>query len=220
MRRSDSQLSPDSVQRRHLLRLGLALLVTPTILSAAAAAKKPDPTSAKSRQTVPPASVHLLRGFANIFSTGLDAIGADLRAAGIITHVESHAAWRLVAETIIADRPKLGPQPVILIGHSLGANAIIAIAAILDKHAIPVDYLASFAATAPDPLPKNVKKAVNFYFSHHGWGLPLKAGPGFRGKLNNRDFSGVKDVGHFNIEKQRPLQQEVVQQVIALVKKG
>lgn len=219
MRSRDRQSNSMPIHRRQLLGLSLALLTAPTAFSAPALPKELQTTPVKSRRTLPQASVYLLRGFANIFSTGLDAIGADLRASGIITHVENHAAWRLIAEAIIAGRQKLGPQPVILIGHSLGANAIIAIAAILDKHAIPVDYLASFAATAPDPLPKNVRKADNFYFSHHGWGLPLKPGPGFKGKLNNRDFSGVKDVGHFNIEKQRPLQQEVVHQVIDLVKR-
>lgn len=216
----ESRSNQACLTRRYLLRLGLALLFSPAAISASASPRKRGPAPATNSSTAaPPASVYLLRGFANIFSTGLDAIGTDLQAAGIVTHVESHAAWRLVAETIIAERRKLGPRPVVLIGHSLGANAIIAVAASLDKYAIAVDYLVSFAATAPQPLPKNVKKAVNFYFSHHGWGLPLKAGPGFRGKLDNRDFSGVKDIGHFNIEKQRPLQREVVQQVIALVKR-
>lgn len=219
MRRCDSQLSPLSVHRRHLLGLGLALLVSPTSFGAFASSKMQEPANVRPSAAIPQASVYLLRGFGNIFSTGLDAIGADLRAEGILTHVESHVAWRLVAERIIAERRKRGPRPVILIGHSLGANAVIDIAAMLDENAIPVDYLVSFAATAPNPLPKNIKKAVNFYFSHHGWGLPLKAGPGFKGKLDNRDFSGVKDVGHFNIEKQRPLQQEVVKQVIALINK-
>ncbi|KAA9368238.1 lipase [Ochrobactrum quorumnocens] len=214
----DSCLFQASLHRRHLLRLGLALLVTPAALTAPASARKL--ASAAANRSVPAsrASVYLLRGFGNLFSTGLDAIAADLKASGIVTHVESHVAWRQVAKTIIAERQKPGPRPIVLIGHSLGANAIIAIAASLDKFAIPVDYLATFAATAPEPLPKNVRKAVNFYFSHHGWGLPLKAGPGFKGKLDNRDFSDAKDVGHFNIEKQRPLQQEVVRQVIALVK--
>jgi pimeloyl-ACP methyl ester carboxylesterase len=207
-----------SLHRRHLLRLGLALLVTPAALTASASPRKPGTAAASRTTPVSRASVYLLRGFGNIFSTGLDAIAADLNGAGIACHVESYVAWRLVAQTIISERQKLGTRPVVLIGHSLGANAIIAIAASLDKFSIPVDYLASFAATAPEPLPRNVREAVNFYFSHHGWGLPLKAGPGFKGRLENRDFSGAKDIGHFNIEKQRLLQQEVVRQVKALVK--
>lgn len=78
--------------------------------------------------------------------------------------------------------------------------------------------MATFAATAPAPLPGNIKRVVNFYFKQHGWGLPLAAGPRFKGNLNNRDFSGMKDIGHFNIEKQRPLQDEVVRNVLSIVR--
>jgi thioesterase domain-containing protein len=78
--------------------------------------------------------------------------------------------------------------------------------------------MASFAATAPDPLPGNIRRVVNFYFSQHGWGLPLVPGPRFKGKLDNRDFAGIKEVGHFNIEKQRPLQAEVVRDILGILK--
>ncbi len=116
-------------------------------------------------------------------------------------------------------RPQQNPRaPVILIGHSLGANAVIDIAEGLEKHGIRVDYMATFAATAPDPLPGNVRRVVNYYFKRHGWGLPLTPGPRFRGNLDNRDFSDIKDIGHFNIEKQRPLQDEVVRNVLRIVR--
>lgn len=162
--------------------------------------------------------VYLLRGFGDIFSTGIDEMGAELQQAGVDANVKSHVAWRMVANTIIADRQKYGVQPVILIGHSLGANAIISIAEVLEKKGIKVDYMATFAATAPDPLPGNIRRVVNFYFSSHGWGLPLVPGPRFKGKLNNRDFAGMKDIGHFNIEKQRPLQAEVVRDVLKILR--
>ncbi len=68
------------------------------------------------------------------------------------------------------------------------------------------------------PLPGNIRRVVNFYFKQHGWGLPLTAGPRFKGSLDNRDFSGMKDIGHFNIEKQRPLQDEVVRNVLRIVR--
>ena len=78
--------------------------------------------------------------------------------------------------------------------------------------------MATFAATAPAPLPGNIRRVVNFYFKQHGWGMPLAAGPRFKGNLDNRDFSGMKDIGHFNIEKQRPLQDEVVRNVLSIVR--
>ena len=101
-----------------------------------------------------------------------------------------------------------------LVGHSLGANAVISIAERLAREGIAVDYMATFAATAPDPVPGNVRRVVNYYFATNGWGEPLVPGPGFSGSLRNRDFSNSQTVGHFNIDKQRPLQAEVVREVL------
>ncbi|RQP20836.1 MAG: lipase, partial [Brucella intermedia] len=160
----------------------------------------------------------ILRGFGDIFSTGIDEIGKQLQANGVDAHVEGHQAWRFVLNRILTDQRNNPRAPVVLIGHSLGANAVIDIAAALEKKGIQVAYMATFAATAPAPLPGNIRRVVNFYFKEHGWGLPLTAGPRFRGSLDNRDFSGMKDIGHFNIEKQRPLQDEVVRNVMGIVR--
>lgn len=181
------------------------------------------PPSAQSQDTGwPPAmqvarrqgEVYLLRGFADVFSRGLDEMGAQLESRGVVAHVQGHLSWRTVAKQIIDDRRRYGPSPVILIGHSLGANAVISIAEKLGAAGIRVDYLATFAATAPDPVPGNVRRVVNYYFATNGWGEPLVPGPGFVGKLSNRDFSKSEVIGHFNIDKQRPLQAEVVREVL------
>lgn len=158
--------------------------------------------------------VYLLRGFADVFSRGLDEMGASLNARGVEAHVQGHLTWRGVARKIIADRKRYGPMPVVLVGHSLGANAIIGVAERLAKQGIAVDYMATFAATDPDPVPRNVRRVVNYYFATNGWGEPLVPGPGFRGSLRNRDFSRSATVGHFNIDKQRPLQAEVVGEIL------
>jgi thioesterase domain-containing protein len=158
--------------------------------------------------------VYLLRGFADVFSRGLDEMGAELNALGVSAHVQGHLGWRGVARRIIADTKQNGRMPVVLVGHSLGANAVISIAERLAKEGIAVDYMATFAATAPDPVPGNVRRAVNYYFATNGWGEPLVPGPGFSGSLRNRDFSNSETIGHFNIDKQRPLQAEVVRDVL------
>ncbi|MPR61577.1 thioesterase domain-containing protein [Brucella intermedia] len=195
--------------RRSLIFAGAALA-----LGGGAAQAAPRTPS----RTAPQADVYLLRGFGDIFSTGIDEIGKQLQANGVDAHVEGHQAWRFVLNRILADQRNNPRAPVVLIGHSLGANAVIDIAAALEKKGIQVAYMATFAATAPAPLPGNIRRVVNFYFKQHGWGLPLTAGPRFRGSLDNRDFSGMKDIGHFNIEKQRPLQDEVVRNVLGIVR--
>lgn len=162
--------------------------------------------------------VYMLRGFADVFSEGLDQMGAGLRTRGIDAHVQGHMTWRSVASRIIEDRRQGVRGPVVLVGHSLGANAIIRVAETLEKEGIAVDLLVSLAATAPRPLPPNVRRAVNYYFSAHGWGEPLVPGPGFRGRLQNKDYAGIAEIGHFNIDKQRAVQSEIMGLTVAAVR--
>ena len=104
-----------------------------------------------------------------------------------------------------------------LVGHSLGANAVIQIAELLKKEHITVQYMAIFAATGPDPVPSNVRRVDNFYFATHGWGEPLTGARDFSGTLRNRDYSSADGVGHFNIDKQPEIQREVLAKIIRYV---
>ncbi len=203
-----------AISRRSLLVSGLAFAL---LGEEAQAAPKSKLAAGRGRARGQP-EVYLLRGLANIFSTGLDEIGRKLQAAGVDAHVEAFTAWRSISDKIIADRQKYGKQPIALVGHSLGANAIVSLAEALEKQNIQVDYIASFAATSPDPLPGNVKRAVNFYFATRSWGRPMAGGPRFRGRLVNRDCSRDLGVNHFNIEKQRALQDEVVRAILRLAR--
>lgn len=164
--------------------------------------------------------VYLLRGgVGGVFSAGLDQIGDQLGKKGVKANVTRHTQWQRTAETIIENRKKFGRRPVILIGHSLGANAIIRIADLLKKKRISVRYLVTFAATNPDPIPSNVRKATNYYFKTDGWGEVLVPGKGFRGVLKNIDFSNRTGIGHFNIDKQPRLQRQVINNVMRFVSK-
>ncbi|MEM1037966.1 MAG: lipase [Pseudomonadota bacterium] len=162
--------------------------------------------------------VYLLRGFGNVFSRGLDQMGEKLNKRGIKAQVISHTNWRTALTAILANRKKFGRKPVVLIGHSLGANQAITIAAELKKRRIRVDYLVTFAATNPKPIPSNVRKVTNYYFETDGWGKPITKGPGFRGRMKNIDFSKDDEVGHFNIEKQPRLQEQVIRNVLRFVR--
>ena len=163
------------------------------------------------------ADVVLLRGFANVFSRGLDEMGATLKKRGVPAHVAHHREWKSLADEIIANRKKFGRRPIVLIGHSLGANAILRMAQELRKKRITVNYMVTFAATAPPPVPSNVRKLTNYYFKTDGWGKPIAKGKGFRGNLKNIDFSKSKTIGHFNIDKQPRLQRQVIRNVLRFV---
>lgn len=164
--------------------------------------------------------VYLLRGFADIFSRGLDELGTKLADRGIDVRVIGHGAWESAASTIIANQKRFGSKPVVLIGHSLGANAAILMAERLRARNIEVQYLVTFAATAPEPVPGNVARVANYYFATHGWGEKLVAGAGFHGALDNKDYSQSQDIGHFNIEKQADIHRDVIRNVLGIIRPG
>ena len=112
----------------------------------------------------------MLRGIADVFSRGLDSMAATLIRQGIDARVTNHSTWARVAQQIIADRKRYGGRPVVLVGHSLGANAAIRIAERLQRANIPVAYIATLAATDPDPVPSNVRRVDNYYFKIRGLG--------------------------------------------------
>jgi len=211
-----------AVMRMALSVLLATLFLGANLVTANAEKAKTNSNSAKQTSVLAKAKnkgdVYLLRGFGNVFSRGLDQIGAKLKKRGIDAEVVHHGDWNEVLSTIIANRKKYGRRPVVLIGHSLGANAILRIATALKKKRIKVQYMVTFAATNPVPVPSNVRKLTNYYFATDGWGKKIAKGRGFRGNLKNIDFSNSKTVGHFNIDKQPRLQRQVINNVLRFVK--
>ncbi len=201
-----------------LLRLLPALLVALSIclpVHAGPSRQGADrPEAAANLQT----DVYILRGGAGIFSTGLVKLAAKLKQKGVASSVKSHAAWQTVVRTIATNQSKLGRRPVILIGHSLGADNAVRIAQALKKQGIRVDYIASFAATGPASVPANVRSVTNFYFKAGGWGAVFSADNNFRGRLNNVDMSGERGVNHFSIDDANALHDEVVRNVLRYVR--
>ncbi len=162
--------------------------------------------------------VYLLRGFGDVFSEGLDRVAAELAKAGIPAKVENHSNWKVVADTIADNQKRYGRKPVVLIGHSLGANNAIRIAQQLQRSGVTVTWLVTIAATAPPPVPGNVRKVTNHYFSHNGWGEMVRPAPGFRGALENIDYAGKAEIGHFNLDDQPALQNALLRTVRSIMK--
>src|SRR3982074_2423568 len=75
--------------------------------------------------------VVLLRGWFGVFSTGMDELEVKLKSKGINAKVRMHTSWDDEAEAIVRDRAAGKIQPIVLIGHSQGANNLISMAAFL-----------------------------------------------------------------------------------------
>jgi hypothetical protein len=145
--------------------------------------------------------VYLLRGFMDIFSTGMDDLGVKLNRSGIRASVHGHAEFPSLADAII-DRHRRGiRENVVIIGHSLGANACFEMAQQLGQAGVSVPLIIAYDPTAPMTVSSNVGRVVNFYSSTNGWGSPIMRGAGFRGTLANVDLSRRGEIGHTDIDK-------------------
>jgi hypothetical protein len=161
--------------------------------------------------------VLLLRGWFGVFSTGLDAIADALKAKGIHAEVTGHLSWKAAADEILRERAQGKTDAIVLVGHSQGANNVIDMARVLEAQNVPVALLVTLAPYRQDPVPANVMRAVNYYQAG-GWGAPLTAAPGFRGKLSNVDVAEDSAVSHINIDKSARIQAEIVREVGAVAK--
>jgi Thioesterase domain len=122
--------------------------------------------------------VILLRGILGVWSRGIDELAAEVNAAGIHATVFKHSQWESVAGKILESyKPGNHPEPLVLIGHSLGSDDALHIAEMLKNHGLQVDLLITFDPVNPPQVPGNVRTAVNYYQSR---GL-ADAIPVFRG---------------------------------------
>jgi Thioesterase domain len=188
-----------------------ALCFVDQIISPARAQTSTQPAQAAAR-----VRVDLFRGLAYVFSRGMDTLARRLNQHGYIAHVHSTNGWRAVVRQI-ADRHSRGQSEiVVLIGHSLGANATIQAADELDRQNIPVALIVTFDPTKPHQVPGNVLRLVNFY-QNNGFGRRLSPGQGFHGELTNINLTWDRSLSHTTIDEAPRLHGQVVQQITNMV---
>jgi hypothetical protein len=164
-----------------------------------------------------PGHVYLMRGVLNVFSLGLDQLAAKLQAAGVAASVQNYLGWSGLADDIIAGYHSGNREPIILMGHSAGADATIEVARKLQGSGIPVALIVNFDPVSPDPVPPNVKQIINYYVPA-GWGSAVAADKSFKGKLANVNESASDN--HFTIDKSENLQRKTVAMVLKVIGGG
>ena len=163
--------------------------------------------------------VLLLRGWFGVFSTGLDSLADELRAKGVNAEVAGHLYWSKAISEIVRERAAGKTGPLVLVGHSQGANNVIDMARALEAHNVQVDLVVTLAPFMQDPIPANVVRAVNYYQSP-GWGAPITADPGFRGKLSNVDVGSDWSITHISIDKSARIHADIAREIAALSQAG
>jgi hypothetical protein len=188
------------------------------------ALERVQPLSDKSRA----GNAYLLRGFIGIFSAGVDNLGRQINDSGVRAQVYQDDQWAALARQIAREYKGVSnAEPLVLIGHSYGADDVIRIARELDRANVPVDLLVTLDPVTPPPVPKNVRQALNIYQSNGAWdalpflrGVAVKKGDQFVGRLDNFDIKKDRrdllepGTDHFNIEKKNAVHEEVVGYVL------
>jgi hypothetical protein len=158
------------------------------------------------------AHVYLLRGLMNIFSLGMDTLAKELDRRGVYTTVENYSEWETLANQAAAKYRAGTEGPIILIGHSLGADAVMQMADYLGRKGIPVALVVPFDGTESFSASANVARVLNLTKHYY-----MSRGPGFHGSLINVDLSSNSNIDHLNIDKSPRLHAQVIGEVLAIV---
>ncbi len=131
-----------------------------------------------------PGHVYCMRGFLGIFSTGMDTFSQTLNRRHIISAaaLADEARMQFEHHLLSAEKQRLLHGPLILIGHSYGADDQIRVARYLGHHGYKVMLLVLLDPVTPPRIPSNVRQCFVIYKSHPltDWlpflrGVPAKA---------------------------------------------
>jgi hypothetical protein len=171
-------------------------------------------------------NVYLLRGFIGIWSYGIDHLGEKINDAGVRARVFQDDQWQKVSDQI-AEKYRNDPncEPLVLVGHSYGADDVIRIARQLGEQGIPVDLLVTLDPVTPPAVPANIKLCYNIYQPNlldalpFFRGVPLDTESPEQHNVRNVNIRGERQdllepgTDHFNIEKNQKIHAEVVAKV-------
>jgi hypothetical protein len=168
--------------------------------------------------TQPRGRAYLFRGVAGlIYSRGIDTLAARIRRTGIPASVGTYLLWRPTLDEAIRDYRR-DPQPIILIGHSMGGDCVLDFAEMLNQAGIPVSLLVTYDPTRiADDVPPNVERYINIYQSSNfmGGGNVVQ-GSRFHGDYASYNLKDHAEIVHINIEKADRIQEQLVAKVAQL----
>jgi hypothetical protein len=159
------------------------------------------------------AHVYLLRGLLNVFSLGMDTLSEELNRRGVYATVHNHTEWQALAESAAANYKAGKEGPIIIIGHSLGADAVMDMAAYLGQKGVPVALVVPFDGTQTLTVPANVARVLNLTQRDYAY---VRRGAGFHGSLANVNVSSDPNIDHLNIDKSARLHGRVISEVLSI----
>jgi pimeloyl-ACP methyl ester carboxylesterase len=155
--------------------------------------------------------VYLMRGLLNIFSLGMDQLAAQIERHGIDASVYNHTLSGSVV-ALIAQKYRAGDHgPYILVGHSLGADAVMTMAQQLNGLGVPVALVVPVDGTGSYLASKNIACVINLTQRDYAY---MRPGAGFHGTLSNVNFSDDPSIDHLTIDKSPRVQAEAMRYIL------
>jgi hypothetical protein len=196
------------------------VLIAICLASTGETAPRLEPPDAAKKVTVQPRGrAYLFRGFIGLTDWGMDELTDRINRAGVTADVSSYLMWRGVADQAISDYRR-DPEPITIIGHSVGGDAAVKFAERLDAASIPVSLLVTYDPTRfADNLSPNVERYINLYQSSNilvGGGGDVVQGRGFHGHYASFDLKDLHGIYHTNMEKFGNIHDQLVSKITAL----
>jgi hypothetical protein len=163
------------------------------------------------------AHVYLMRGLLNVFSLGLDAIAVRLNQHGIQATVHNHMEADAIADEAIQACKNGNENEIILVGHSLGASAVVEMADRMSAAGVRAALVVSLDPVTKTTAHGSAYRIINYYISN-GVGQVVDRGSSFHGSLQNVDIKNdPAHGGHMFITTSELVQQRVFNDVVAAV---
>ena len=141
----------------------------------------------------------------------MDQLAAQIARNGIDANVYNHSVEETVVGAIVQKYRAGDHGPYILVGHSLGADAVMLMAQQLNAQGVPVALVVPFDGTGSYAAPANVSCVVNLTQRKYAY---MQAGAGFHGKLSNVDVSSDTTIDHVTIDKSPRLQAMALKEIL------
>jgi LysM domain len=207
-----------SMQMFQIKHTAAAALIAICLAGTGEAATRLEPPGATQKVTIQPRGrAYLFRGFIGVLDWGMDELAQRINGIGVSATVNSYLVWRSVADQAISDY-RGDPEPIAIIGHSLGGDAAVAFAERLAAAGIPVSLLVTYDPTRfASNLPPNVERYINLYRSHSILGAgDVVQGRDFHGHYASFDLKDRPGIYHTNMEKVGAIQDQLVSKIAAL----
>jgi surfactin synthase thioesterase subunit len=158
--------------------------------------------------------VFLIRGFANVFSPGIDLLASELKRRGIAVETSNHLSWGSTASEAIEGCRSGRISSIVLVGHSLGGAAVIDAAKRLQEAGMRVALMITLDPVSAGQAPSNVRRLENYFLST-GIGSSIKKDNGFRGQLQNVDVSNRRGADHVAMTTIPDIHRHIIGQIAA-----